>query len=62
GWTITGHSLGGGLDSAAALTANFRAYTFNAAGPHQNTVINQSQVTQLITSYKVGWDILSWGQ
>ncbi|OON69101.1 type VI secretion system tube protein TssD [Hymenobacter sp. CRA2] len=35
---VTGHSLGGGLASAAAMVANVRAYTFNAAGLHRNTV------------------------
>ncbi|MDR2407532.1 MAG: hypothetical protein LBE13_05410, partial [Bacteroidales bacterium] len=47
GWTITGHSLGGGLASAAAsVCGNLegpqsignRAETFNAAGLHSNTV------------------------
>lgn len=36
--TITGHSLGGGLASAAALAAEMNATTFNAAGLHQNTI------------------------
>jgi hypothetical protein len=47
GWTITGHSLGGGLASAAAsVCGNLegpqsignRAETFNASGLHSNTV------------------------
>jgi hypothetical protein len=36
--TITGHSLGGGLASAAAIAAEMDATTFNAAGLHQNTI------------------------
>jgi Lipase (class 3) len=39
--TITGHSLGGGLASAAAIASGRDATTFNAAGLSQNT-INQA--------------------
>jgi hypothetical protein len=39
--TITGHSLGGGLASAAAIASGKDATTFNAAGLSQNT-INQA--------------------
>ena len=35
----TGHSLGGGLASAAAVAANIRADTFNAAGLLRNTLL-----------------------
>jgi len=35
--TFVGHSLGGGLASAAALATGRNAITFNAAGLHQNT-------------------------
>lgn len=35
---VTGHSLGGGLASAAALVAGVRADTFNAAGLHEYTL------------------------
>lgn len=35
---ITGHSLGGGMASAAALAADTTATTFDAAGLHPNTV------------------------
>jgi hypothetical protein len=34
----TGHSLGGGLASAATVVAGTKGYTFNAAGLHSNTV------------------------
>lgn len=36
--TITGHSLGGGLASTAAIAAELDATTFNAAGLHVNTI------------------------
>lgn len=36
--TMTGHSLGGGLASAAAIAAEVNAVTFNAAGLSNNTV------------------------
>jgi hypothetical protein len=35
---VTGHSLGGGLASAAALVAGVRADTFNGAGLHEYTL------------------------
>ncbi len=34
----TGHSLGGGLASAATVVTGIKGYTFNAAGLHANTV------------------------
>jgi len=36
--SITGHSLGGGLASAAGLVTGLPTYTFNAAGVHENTI------------------------
>lgn len=42
GAVFTGHSLGGGLASAAARTTGNPATTFNAAGLHENTVKNPS--------------------
>lgn len=36
--TLTGHSLGGGLASAAALASGHEADTFNAAGLHSSTI------------------------
>ena len=38
GITMTGHSLGGGLASAASLETGKKAITINAAGLHPNTV------------------------
>jgi hypothetical protein len=40
---VTGHSLGGGLASAAALVADVRADTFNAAGLHEYTLYARDQ-------------------
>jgi len=36
--SITGHSLGGGLASAAYCASGFKTYTFNAAGLHKNSL------------------------
>lgn len=36
--TLTGHSLGGGMASAAALASGHEADTFNAAGLHASTI------------------------
>ncbi|MEM7689438.1 MAG: Mbeg1-like protein [Pseudomonadota bacterium] len=36
--SVTGHSLGGGLASAAAIAAELDATTFNAAGLHSTTI------------------------
>ncbi|WP_146405989.1 lipase family protein [Allorhodopirellula heiligendammensis] len=40
---VTGHSLGGGLASAAAVVGNFRADTFNAAGLMESTLFERDQ-------------------
>jgi hypothetical protein len=40
---VTGHSLGGGLASAAALVAGVRADTFNAAGLHEYTLYERDR-------------------
>ncbi len=61
---IAGHSLGGGLASAASLMSGFHAYTFNAAGLHEETVagMNLGNAGVLIDAFQVDYDILSWGQ
>lgn len=41
---FTGHSLGGGLASAAAIAAGRPADTFNAAGLHDNTIAQANQL------------------
>jgi hypothetical protein len=43
---FTGHSLGGGLASAASVVSGMRAVTFNAAGLHENTLNNASPDSQ----------------
>ncbi|MGM0488313.1 MAG: lipase family protein [Planctomycetota bacterium] len=67
-WVITGHSLGGGLASAASMVSDVRAATFNAAGLHPNSLepylwlsdeAMHSQGEDLITAYVVDWDILN---
>lgn len=58
---LTGHSLGGGLASAASLVTDIRAVTFNAAGIHKNAVDNNgnkldlTKADGLITAYRVCW-------
>jgi len=42
--SITGHSLGGGLASAAYCISGFTTYTFNAAGLHRNTIAHYNGV------------------
>lgn len=62
---FTGHSLGGGLASAAAITYGMRGYTFNAAGLHRNTVggrIDYNAAKGLINAYYSSSDPLSYFQ
>ena len=60
---FTGHSLGGGLASAASVVTGLRATTFNAAGLHSNTVARYgSSLTNssgLIRAYYSSFDVLS---
>lgn len=65
--TIAGHSLGGGLASAAAIAAGRDAVTFNAAGLSGNTIRDARAVasaagaapTSKIQAYYVRGEILS---
>jgi pimeloyl-ACP methyl ester carboxylesterase len=66
--TIVGHSLGGGLASAAAVVIGFPAYTFNAAGMNSNTLneqlyvgstANYNNAASFIKAYYVDKDVLS---
>jgi len=57
--TLTGHSLGGGLASAAAIHTNSRAVVFNAAGVHNNTLGDFSRTRGSITHYHSGYDAIS---
>ncbi|MGF6666039.1 hypothetical protein QF000_007707 [Paraburkholderia atlantica] len=58
---ITGHSLGGGLCSAASLASGKDCWSFNAAGLHPKTVEHYGgQVTpSSINAYHVNGDILT---
>lgn len=60
---FVGHSLGGGLASAAALVYNRPGTTFNAAGVNPAFVVqfnaNLSQADQLIDAYRVQGEVLS---
>ena len=64
--SYTGHSLGGGEASAAAIVTNLPAITFNAAGLSRNTVARHgadlSNAENLIQAYYVQGDIVSLGQ
>ncbi|SDT88651.1 PAAR-like domain-containing protein [Halopseudomonas salegens] len=58
---ITGHSLGGGLASAASQASGRPATTFNAAGLHDNTVERYGGVVHQtdIQAYRVDGEILT---
>jgi pimeloyl-ACP methyl ester carboxylesterase len=55
---FVGHSLGGGLATAAALHTNRAAMTFNAAGVNPLTT-DISAAAGLITNYRVRGEALS---
>ena len=55
---FVGHSLGGGLATAAALQTSEQATTFNAAGLNA-WVAATSQDANFITNYRIRGDILS---
>ncbi len=59
--TITGHSLGGGLASAAALATNRPAVTFNAAGLNDLTALSDGWLsyTSSMVNFSVQGEILS---
>jgi hypothetical protein len=63
GVIITGHSLGGGLASAASLVTGLHAVTFNASGVNERTVarygVDLSGADSLIRSYYVRGEVLS---
>jgi len=46
---LTGHSLGGGLASAAAVASGRPADTFNAAGLHGDTIADASRIASAAT-------------
>jgi hypothetical protein len=72
--TAAGHSLGGGLASAASVVTGIHAYTFNAAGLHIETLYDEgveiyagsvtryNNASTLIDAHYVDWDVLSFVQ
>ena len=66
---MTGHSLGGGLASAAALASGRHADTFNAAGLHDTTITGANRIarsagqgTGAVDNYRVPGEILTFVQ
>jgi uncharacterized Zn-binding protein involved in type VI secretion len=64
---ITGHSLGGGMASAASRASGKPATTFNAAGLHENTVARyggtvHEPATENIQAYRVNGEVLTGAQ
>lgn len=60
--TFTGHSLGGGMASAASVATpppHYPAYTFNAAGLHANTVGGFPSPPAPVSAYFSPTDILN---
>ncbi|WES87362.1 PAAR domain-containing protein [Dickeya fangzhongdai] len=64
---IVGHSLGGGLASAAVSATKLVGYTFNAAGLHSNTIVqnggaDMATTSSLIKTQAVDGEILTMVQ
>jgi hypothetical protein len=65
---ITGHSLGGGLASAASKAGNLPATTFNSAGLHKKTVERYGVPTAQqgsddnVTRYRIEGEVLTHAQ
>jgi len=57
--TYTGHSLGGGLASAASQRSGGPAYTFNAAGLNRGTIIRPAGTGAQIRAYRVDNEALT---
>ncbi|SDK26514.1 Protein of unknown function [Ferrimonas sediminum] len=57
--SFTGHSLGGGLASAAAIHTGGSATVFNAAGLHNNILGPYQRANGSITHYYSGYDAIS---
>jgi hypothetical protein len=60
--SFAGHSLGGGLASAAAHISKKNATTFNSAGLNQDTVDIYPKVTSNVDAYYVPGEVLSGTQ
>lgn len=59
---FTGHSLGGGLATAAARASGYPATTFNPAGLHSSTVPNPLGDPNSIDTYRVQGELLNSAQ
>jgi pimeloyl-ACP methyl ester carboxylesterase len=57
--TFVGHSLGGGLASAAAIHTSGKAVVFNAAGIRDSTINNLDRSRANIKHYYSGYDAVS---
>lgn len=55
---FTGHSLGGGIASAAAIVTGGSAAVFNAAGVHSNTLNRISRSNGTVTHFRSSFDVL----
>ncbi|BCR03025.1 hypothetical protein DESUT3_00940 [Desulfuromonas versatilis] len=66
GFEISGHSLGGGLTSAASIVTGAKGFSFNAAGLHPNTIkdygLTRSAGEKLIDTYQVRGEVLTSAQ
>jgi hypothetical protein len=58
---FTGHSLGGGIASAAAIWTGGSATVFNAAGVHANTLGDFSPSRGSVTYFYSSFDVLRAG-
>jgi RHS repeat-associated protein len=58
---FTGHSLGGGIATAAAITTGGSATVFNAAGVHNNTIKGYSRNSASVKYYYSATDALRMG-
>lgn len=57
---VTGHSLGGGLASAAAAVSGMRAVTWNAAGLHPDTVARFARENGNLPVYDTSSTVTAW--
>ena len=58
---FVGHSLGGALAAASAITTGGGATTFNAAGVHSNTVGGLTAAPGSITQFNSTFDVMQMG-
>ena len=58
---FTGHSLGGGIASVAAIWTGGSATVFNAAGVHANTLGGYAPSRGSVTHFHSSFDVLRLG-